>query len=216
MSKKRGPYQHPIFARVYVMLSALAEGAGVAEHRRDLLAGVRGVVVEVGSGAGSNFSHYPPEVSEVIAIEPDAHLRERSELAARGAPVRVKVLDATADSIPLANESADTVVFSLVLCSVSSPRRALAEAKRLLRPGGELRLYEHVRASEKREARLQDRIDVVWPHLAGGCHCNRNTEASILEAGFTVDRVTRLDFRPLGLRLPISPHIIATASFRPT
>lgn len=195
-----------------MLLSSLAEGVGVADHRRKLLEGVRGVVVEVGSGAGSNFSHYPPEVSEVIAIEPDAHLRERSERAARGVPARVRVLDATANSIPLADESADVVVFSLVLCSVSSPSQALAEAKRLLRPGGELRVYEHVRASVTKDAHLQDRIDKLWPHLAGGCHCNRDTERSILEAGFSIDQVSRLDFRPLGLRLPISPHIIATAS----
>ncbi len=203
---------HPVFARLYARLAASAEAAGAAEHRDELLSGLHGRVVEVGSGPGTNFSHYPPAVREIIAIEPEPYLRARARLAASTVPV--KVVGASAAALPLANGSADAVVFSLVLCSVISPATALAEAARILGAGGELRFYEHVRSADRRVARYQDRVDRLWPYVTGGCHCNRDTEAAIATAGFTLLRIRRFDFRPRRISLPVTPHVIGIALAR--
>lgn len=201
---------HPLFARLYTRLVATAEAAGVAEHRDELLSGLHGRVVEIGAGPGSNFSHYPPEVRVVIAVEPEPYLVRRAALARSAVPVRVVAGNAVA--LPLADGSVDAAVFSLVLCSVISPAAALSEAARVLVPGGELRFYEHVRSADGRVARHQDRADRLWPHLAGGCHPNRQTEGAIAAAGFTITRIRRFDFRPRGISLPVTPHVIGAAT----
>jgi SAM-dependent methyltransferase len=134
----------PRFARMYLRTSKNAEARGATEHRRRLLDGLHGTVLELGAGHGLNFPHYPAEVSEVIAIEPEPTLRARATEAAASAPVPVRVLAGVADELPVADESVDAAVTSLVLCSVPDQRRALAELRRVLRPGGELRFYEHV------------------------------------------------------------------------
>ena len=200
---------HPIFARIYARLASSAEAAGIAEHRDELLSGLRGRVVEIGAGSGTNFVHYPSEVREVLAFEPEPYLRGRAAVARSSVPVRV--VGASAAALPIADCSFDAVVFSLVLCSVASPDAALAEAARVLVKGGELRFYEHVRASDCRAAHRQDLIDRVWPHIAGGCHCNRDTVRTITAGGFTVTKIRPFDFRPRGISLPVTPHVIGTA-----
>jgi SAM-dependent methyltransferase len=140
--------RHPIFARVYAFIGARAEDAGQGEHRDELLAGLTGRVVEVGAGDGLNFEHYPETVDEVIAIEPEPYLRERAERTAANARVPVTVLDGVAETLPLADASVDAGVLALVLCSVPSQAAALAELRRVLRPGGELRFYEHCARAE--------------------------------------------------------------------
>jgi len=202
---------HPLFARFYTVLARLAESAGTAEHRQELLAGVGGRVVEVGSGAGTNFVHYPDTVTEVIAIEPEAYLRDRSRAAALHAPVPVIVKDGNAVTLPVEAGWADAVVFSLVLCSVADPAAALTEARRVLRPDGQLRFYEHVRADAPDRARLQDRVDRVWPHCAGGCHCNRDTPRTIEASGFDIEHIRRFDLRLGWIVAPVAPHAIGTA-----
>ena len=191
----------------------MADGAGVGEHRDELLSNLSGTVVEVGSGPGSNFIHYPATVREVIALEPEPYLRERSFRAPSKVPVRV--LGAIAEQLPIATGSVDAVVFALVLCSVTSPLVALHEAARILRDGGQLRFYEHVRSLDPRLARRQDRVDLVWPHIAGGCHCNRDTESYIAAAGFRTTSIRHLEFRPRGISLPVSPHVIGSAVTAP-
>jgi SAM-dependent methyltransferase len=203
---------HPVFARLYARLAASAEAAGAAEHRDELLSGLHGRVVEVGAGPGTNFSHYPPAVREIIAIEPEPTFRARARLAASTVPV--KVVGASAAALPFANGSADAVVFSLVLCSVISPATALAEAARILGAGGELRFYEHVRSADRRVARFQDRVDRLWPYVTGGCHCNRDTETAIATAGFTLLWIRRFDFRTRRISLPVTPHVIGIAVAR--
>src|SRR5437016_1746642 len=168
--------RHPIFARMYAHMAERFEAKGNADHRRELLAGASGRIIEVGAGTGLNFGHYPSAVKEVLAVEPEAYLRGRAEQAARTAPVRVSVVDGTADVLPAEDESFDVAVASLVLCSVPDQRTALAEIRRVLRPGGELRFYEHVRAQEPRLARIQRRADIIWPLTAGGCHTARVTD----------------------------------------
>lgn len=202
---------HPLFARVYARLSHAAESRGQADYRRRLLAGLRGRVVEVGAGNGLNFAHYPPEVEEVVAVEPEAHLRALAQEAARAAAVSIEVVDGTANRLPLDDASCDGAVASLVLCSVPDQATALAEMRRVLRPGGELRFYEHVLSGEPRMARVQRAADATfWPRLAGGCHAARDTGAAIAAAGFAVEQEERFPFRP-SFVMPAVPHILGVA-----
>lgn len=159
--------RHPIFARLYGRLAPLGEPAGLAAHRDDLLAGTSGRVLEVGAGNGLCFGHYPHSVVDVIAAEPEPYLRRRAKRAAASAPVPVEVIDAAAEQIPFDDGVFDIVVSSLVLCSVPDPVPALHETRRVPRPGGQLRFYEHVRSTEPRQARRQDRLARIWPHLVG-------------------------------------------------
>ena len=154
---------HPLFARLYERLAPRVEEQGAAEHRRELLAGLKGRVIEVGAGTGLNFTHYPETVDEVVAVEPEAYLRRRAEEAAAAASVTVTVVDGVADRLPAADQSFDAGVASLVLCSVPDQASALAELRRVVRPGGELRFYDHVLANSPDLARFQHAIGHVWP-----------------------------------------------------
>jgi ubiquinone/menaquinone biosynthesis C-methylase UbiE len=202
--------RHPIFARLFDRLVRMADPQQ-ADHRRELLAGVSGRVIEVGAGNGINFANYPPEVTEVVAVEPEAYLREKAAEAAAAAPVRVTVVDGLADALPLEPGSFDAAVTSLVLCSVPDQSRALAEIRRVLKPGGELRFYEHVLAEDPKVARLQNRIEPVWRFCAGGCHPNRDTAGAIEAAGFEVERCRRFPFKPGPLMTVVEPHVIGVA-----
>jgi ubiquinone/menaquinone biosynthesis C-methylase UbiE len=200
---------HPLFARLYSRIAKREDERGNAENRQELLAGLSGRVVEVGSGVGSNFAHYPATVTEVVAVEPEPYLRQKSEEAAAEAPVPVRVVDGVADALPVEDGSIDAAVVSLVLCSVPDQDAALAELHRKIRPGGELRFYEHVVSNRKSRQRLQRALDkTVWPRVAGGCHLTRDTRAAIDHAGFTVQRSRRFPFPPGRLGIP---HILGSA-----
>jgi ubiquinone/menaquinone biosynthesis C-methylase UbiE len=181
------------------------------EHRRHLLEGLSGRVIEVGAGNGLNFSLYPETVEQVQAVEPEPLLREAAIEEARRAPVPVEVVDGVASELPAADESQDAAVASLVLCSVPDQARALAEMRRVLKPGGELRFYEHVVARGALMARLQGIGDATfWPRVAGGCHMARDTLPAIEAAGFEVERSERFTFTP-GAPVPPIPHILGAA-----
>jgi ubiquinone/menaquinone biosynthesis C-methylase UbiE len=203
--------RHPIFARVYRCIGAAAERAGAAEHRQRMLGGLQGRVVEVGAGSGLNFRHYPATVTEVVAVEPEAHLRSVATQAAAGGTVPVTVVDGTAGELPLPDASVDAGVASLVLCSVTDQPAALAELFRVIRPGGELRFYEHVIAESPRLADWQRRADPLWTRLAGGCHLTRDTAAVIAGAGFAIEDCERFLFQPSVLNKLSAPHIIGRA-----
>lgn len=202
--------RHPVFARCYRRLVAAGEKHGLLELRTELLAGLSGRVVEVGAGDGANFRHYPDAVTEVVAIEPEPYLRSHAEAEAALARVRVpvRVVDGSADQLPLPDGSVDSVVFCLVLCSVPDQHSALAEARRVLRPGGELRFLEHVMAHRPGAMRrVQRRLDqFVWPQLFGGCHSGRDTVSAIEGTGFTITGLERSHF-PEGTHTPVSPHV---------
>ncbi len=203
--------RHPIAARLYAGQAGKAEQLGLAERRAQLLSGLSGRVLEIGAGTGSNFPHYPPSVSEVVAIEPEAYLRGLAEKAATDAPVPVHVLDAAAEALPFEDGEFDAAIASLVLCSVHNPARALGELFRVTRSCGELRFNEHVRSHSPVVARIQQTADRIgWPRVAGGCHLARDTEALISHAGFEIGSMDRYSFRipPLD---PAKPHIIGTA-----
>ncbi|TDO33965.1 methyltransferase family protein [Kribbella sp. VKM Ac-2527] len=185
---------------------------GADEHRRRLMDGLSGRVVEVGAGEGGNFAHYPAEVSEVVAVEPEPYLRAKASSRAQDVTVSVRVVDGSAERLPVEDRSADAVVASLVLCSVTDQQRALSEACRVLRPGGELRFYEHVAApGGSRLARVQRVADLtLWPLLMGGCHVGRDTATAIATAGFDIEEIDRFDFPP-DQPSPASPHILGRA-----
>jgi ubiquinone/menaquinone biosynthesis C-methylase UbiE len=202
---------HPVFARIYARVAEMSERRGGAEHRRKLLTGLAGRVVEVGAGSGANFRHYPSSVSEVIAVEPERYLRERAEHVASQAPVSVSVVHGGADRLPGEAESFDAGVVALVLCTVPDQQSALAELYRVIRLGGELRFYEHVVGHSKREARFQRLADAtLWPCLAGGCHLARDTTAAIERAGFQIETFERFRYSPAPF-LPSYPHVLGVA-----
>lgn len=202
---------HPAFSRFYQRFAGVMERRGADAHRRWLLAGLQGEVIEVGAGHGPNFAHYPPEVARVVAVEPELHLQQAAQQAVATAPVPVEVHDGLAERLPFDDDSFDAAVLSLVLCSVPDQPTALAEVRRVLRPSGQLRFYEHVRSSRPRSARVQHAVDVVWPHLAAGCHTARDTVGAIEQAGFVVDELDRFRFPDSRLVLPTSPHALGRA-----
>ena len=188
---------HPIFARCYGLTARFIE-TDFARRRQELLAGVSGRVIEVGAGDGANFRHYPAATREVLAVEPEPYLRRRAERAASSAPVPVSVRDDVAEALSAGDDEFDAAVMSLVLCTVSEQGQALAELRRVLRPAGELRFFEHVRSEGGCKARLQAGLDRsgVWPFMTGGCHCSRDTVGAIEAAGFKIERLRRLDLGP--------------------
>jgi ubiquinone/menaquinone biosynthesis C-methylase UbiE len=192
-------------------MSKAMEQAGMAERRQALLAGLTGEVIEIGAGDGANFTRYPPTVTRVLAVEPEPHLRRLAEATAQQAPVPIQVVAGSAAELPAPGESFDAAVFSFVLCTVPDPDVALGEALRVLKPGGRLRLLEHVRADTSGLIRVQRLLDAtVWPLLVGGCHTGRDTQEAITRAGFTIDQLDRFLFPEA--RTPVSFHILATAS----
>jgi SAM-dependent methyltransferase len=203
--------RHPLFARCFDRLSRLME-RDLSPHRRELLAGLSGRVVEIGAGNGMNFRHYPETTAEVLAFEPEPYLRGKAREAAGAAAVEVVVGEATTEALPLEDGSCDGAVACLVLCTVPDPAGALCELRRVLRAGGELRFLEHVRAGERRKARVQRALDRsgLWPLVGGGCHCARETPAAIEAAGFRIGRRRELDLGPAWV--VTNPHVLGTAS----
>ena len=202
------PRGRPIFAAFYGWFGRMAERHGLAERRRDLLAQAYGRVVEIGAGTGLNFPHYPPAVTKVEATEPDRHMLKRARKTAATAPVPVQVQDAVAEALPFPDGSFDAAVATLVLCSVRDPDMALHEIRRVLRPGGRLLFFEHVRGPG-RLARWQDRLERPWGWFAGGCHPNRDTVGAIRDAGFELELVEEFDFNPA--LVLVRPHASGSA-----
>lgn len=186
------------------------EPAAMRRLRHDTLAGLAGRVLEVGAGTGTNFAHYPPGVTEVVALEPEARLAAHATSAAAHAPVPVTVRVETVEQYTSV-EPFDAVVCALVLCSVDDPGTVLRNLLGLLRPGGELRYLEHV-AGHGPRARLQRAADAtVWPRLLGNCHTHRHTETAIASAGFAVEQSRREWVFPRWAPTPVAEVAIGRA-----
>lgn len=217
-----------LFASLYDRGLRASEESGLGEMRRALLARARGRVVEIGAGTGVNLDRYGADVEDLTLVEPDPHMggKLREHLAGRGsdgigptAPAAgasgpttaasaagpgsppARLVAAPAEALPFPDDTFDTAVATLVLCTVPDPVAAIAELARVLKPGGRLLFIEHVRAEDPDRARWQDRLEKPWRFLADGCHCNRDTEANLRASSFTLESVAH------GI-LPKSPPIV--------
>jgi ubiquinone/menaquinone biosynthesis C-methylase UbiE len=188
-----------LIAALYDRMAAASEREGLADRRRKLLTHARGRVLEVGAGTGINLEHYPDEIEELVLVEPEPAMARKLDRRLREIGRRAQIVEAGAEALPFPDASFDTVVCTLVLCSVEHAPRALIELRRVLRPGGSLLFLEHVRSDDPGTARLQNRINPVWRFATNGCNCNRPT-LSLIEDAFSVDEVDRGEF-PRALRI---------------
>ncbi|MFL5897264.1 MAG: class I SAM-dependent methyltransferase [Solirubrobacterales bacterium] len=190
-----------------------AEDAGLREMRSELLAQARGRVLELGAGTGLNLEHYPKAIESLTLVEPDPHMTKqlREKLARTGRAAEISVVEAPGERLPFADESFDTGVVTLVLCTVPDPEGTLSEIKRVLKPDGQLLFLEHVRSNHPDLAKWQDRLESPWRFLADGCHCNRDTAAAIDAAGFQVGGVERGELP----KLPRLVRPLVTGTARP-
>ncbi|HWS47153.1 MAG TPA: class I SAM-dependent methyltransferase [Acidimicrobiia bacterium] len=175
------------FAATYDRQMAKAERDGLGAVRERLLAAAKGDVLEIGAGTGSNLARYGDAVTSLTVTEPDPHMLRRLEQKVGEQRPATTVVDATAENLPFPDDRFDVVVSTLVLCGVDDQAKALAEAQRVLRPGGRLLFMEHVRAmDDDKRARSQDRMN--WLNRAVvGCDCNRDTAAAIRASGFSLE-----------------------------
>jgi ubiquinone/menaquinone biosynthesis C-methylase UbiE len=189
------------FTALYDWMLAGTEEAGLRAMREETLKEATGRTLDIGSGTGANLGLYPEAVTELVLAEPDPHMLRRLRIKLAEADVDAEIVEAPAERLPFPDDSFDTATFTLVLCTVPDPAAALAEAARILKPGGRLLFVEHVRAEDEGLARWQDRLERPWHFFGDGCHCNRDTVAAIEAAPFTVEGVDRDE-------LPKSPPIV--------
>ena len=195
-----------LFAAVYDPLLSRAERTFYPQYRQRAAGGARGRVLEIGAGSGANLSYYAADV-ELTAVDANIHMLRRLKAKAAASNVEVDVHHVDAEALPFPGESFDTVVATLMLCSVDDQARTLAEAWRVLVPGGELRFVEHVRAAGGGWAFFQDAAAFMWKHFAAGCHPNRNTLQAIVDAGFDLEDADHFLFGPY----PVRPHVVGIA-----
>jgi len=202
---------HRWFAAIYDKMLASEEKKFLGAIRREMLSDLTGEVLEIGAGTGANFQYYP-KTAHVTATEPDPYMLERARKKSEQAVASITLQEVSAEDLPFPEASFDYVVDTLVLCSVSNPNKVLAEIKRVLKPGGELRLYEHVRYQNPIGALSQDLISPAWQWFGAGCHPNRNTERYLREAGFELSDVRiRKELPPIPPMIFTRPHLQAVA-----
>jgi ubiquinone/menaquinone biosynthesis C-methylase UbiE len=175
-----------VFAAMYDRVMTKTERAGLGAHREALLASARGDVLEVGAGTGVNLQYYGEAVRTLTVTEPEQPMVRRLQKRISELRPEAKLVSAPAHDLPFADDTFDTVVSTLVLCTVDDQSHTLRELSRVLRPGGRLLFIEHVRSDDRRVARLQDRMVPISVRLAHGCRCNRPTLDGIRTAGFDV------------------------------
>jgi ubiquinone/menaquinone biosynthesis C-methylase UbiE len=206
-----GP-QQALFASYLEQREARRPDPGGIELRRRLLASLRGRVIDVGAGDGRSFEHYPRTVTEVLAVEPDPNARAKAGERVEGAAVPVEIVDGIAEALPAADGAFDAAVVMGLLCSLPDPAAALAELKRVLKPGGELRFWEHVRSEHAVFRGLQRACDALfWTRALGGCETTRNTEAAIHAAGFEMVALDHGFHSSSWLTITSAPYIVGVA-----
>lgn len=203
--------EHRFFAAIYDRLFASIEKGGLADKRRELLAGAEGATLELGAGTGHNLQHYPPSVDRLVLTEPDPHmakrLRAQVEEAGRAG---VEVSEAGAESLPFADGTFDTVIATLVFCTIPDPDAALREIARVLKPGGRLHFMEHVRADSGARGRWQDRLNPLQNFFFGGCNLNRSTAEALRSSALEVEEL-RQDEMPKEAGPLVRPMIVGYA-----
>jgi ubiquinone/menaquinone biosynthesis C-methylase UbiE len=197
------------FTALYDRALKATEDSGLREMRRRTLAPATGRTVDLGAGTGANLGLFPDAVSELVLVEPDPHMLRKLRAKA-GEGGGAEVIAASAQDLPFPDASFDTAVFTLVLCTVPDPAAALAEAARVLRPGGRMLFVEHVRSGDASLARWQDRLERPWHFFGDGCHCNRDTVAAIEASPLTLERVKK-ESLPKALPL-IRPLVLGEAT----
>lgn len=190
-----------LFAAGYDRFMEASEKAGLRDLRAALLARAQGRVLEIGGGTGANLGFYTRGLDEIVITEPEEPMARRLERKLDGNPLRARVVRAPAEELPFNDDSFDSVVSTLVLCTVDDPSRALAEVRRVLKRDGRLLFIEHVRADDSRLAKWQDRFERPWSWFGHGCHCNRRTLENLQAAGFSVTELKRD-------KLPKAPPIV--------
>ncbi|MDA1360060.1 class I SAM-dependent methyltransferase [Glycomyces luteolus] len=204
--------KRPLFARWYPDAAARLEERGLAAQRAELLAPLEGRVLEIGCGFGANFPHYPDAVTELVAVEPEEHFRDLARARADELGLKATIVEGAAEALPVESGSFDAVVATAVLCSVDSQADALAEIARVLKPGGELRGFEHVGSPGRARHAAEKVLDaVLWTHLNGGCRLSRDTLGAIRAAGFDTGGMREERFAFLPFPVSKSPHIVGTA-----
>ena len=189
------------FTAIYDWMLKGTEEDGLREMRRETLSGARGRTIDLGAGTGANLGLYSAEVTELVLAEPDPHMLRKLRRKAEEAGVDAEIVEAGAERLPFEDSSFDTAVFTLVLCTVPDPEAALRETTRILKPGGQLLFLEHVRSESPGLARWQDRLERPWHFFGDGCHCNRDTVATIGSSALSVQAVEKGE-------MPKSPPIV--------
>jgi ubiquinone/menaquinone biosynthesis C-methylase UbiE len=178
-----------LFSAVYDRGMKSSEEAGMRQRRHELLAQARGRVVELGAGTGLNLAHYPEGIESLTLVEPDPHMTKQLRPKLAGAGIDAEVVEAPAERLPFPDDSFETAVVTLVLCTVPDQSAVLAEIARVLEPGGQLLFLEHVRSRNPALAKLQDRLEGPWRVLGDGCHCNRDTAAAMIASPLEMDQI---------------------------
>lgn len=201
------------FALLYDPFTWVGERTGLRAHRRALLSRARGCTLEIGSGTGLNLPHYPGDLDDLVLAEPDAAMRSRLEKRLARSGRGTQLVDAPAERLPFPSGSFDTVVSTLVLCTVDAPDVALREIARVLRPGGQLLFLEHVRSESPTLARWQDRLARPWRRFARGCRCNRATAELIVTCGLELEQTRKTSWH--GMPPIVRPLIVGRATVDP-
>ena len=212
MTRREG---HKWFAALFDRMMAPAERSFMKEARQHAAGGAKGRVLEIGCGTGANFPYYSDAATDIVATEPDPYMLERAKTKSTAATRPLSIRQAAAEDLPFEDASFDTVVDTINMCTIGDLAKGLAEMRRVLRPGGELRFYEHVRAEHPLGAMAQDVVTPIWRWFGADCHPNRDVARSIREAGFDIVRLERS--RPVPPLPPMcfSRHHILGVAVRP-
>lgn len=204
---------HKWYAAIYDRMNASAERGIMKKIRSHQVGGATGRVLEIGAGTGANFPYYKEAgIEAVIATEPDPFMLERARRKLEELGLSIELRQASAEDLPFEDSSFDTVISTWVMCTVGDLQRSLGEVRRVLRPSGQFRFYEHVRFNNRLAALMQDIATPVWRWLGAGCHPNRDLSSAIQDAGFLLSRLERLyPFPPIPPLCVTQPHILGVA-----
>ncbi|TFG72438.1 MAG: class I SAM-dependent methyltransferase [Solirubrobacterales bacterium] len=198
-----------LFAASYDRMLARAERGELGARRAQVVGDASGRTLELGAGTGLNLPHYSDAVTELVLTEPFGPMAEKLRAKLAGSGREADVIEAPAENLPFDSDSFDTVVCTLMLCTVEDQAASLAEVARVLRPGGRLLFFEHVRAETPGLARAQDVLHGPWFAIGHGCHCNRDTVAAIERSELVLEDVQRAEME--GMAPIVKPTVAGAA-----